>query len=42
LTAPQIGIAKNLIVAEVEERSIKLANPKIIKFNGTNKIPENV
>ncbi len=40
LAAPQIGINKKLIVAEVGEKSIKLANPEIIKINGTDKMIE--
>jgi len=40
LAAPQIGINKKLIVAEVEERTIKLANPEIVKFNGTDQMTE--
>ena len=40
LAAPQIGISKKLIVAEVEERIIKLANPEIIKIKGTDNMIE--
>ena len=40
LAAPQIGISKKLIVAEVEERTIKLANPEIIKIKGTDNMVE--
>jgi peptide deformylase len=30
LAAPQIGIAKKMIVAELDNRIVKLANPQII------------
>ena len=40
LAAPQIGISKKLIVAEVKERTIKLANPEIIKIKGTDNMIE--
>lgn len=40
LAAPQIGISKKLIVAEVEEKAIKLANPEIIKSNGNECMTE--
>ena len=40
LAAPQIGISQKLIVAEVEERIIKLANPEIIEIKGTDKMVE--
>jgi len=40
LAAPQIGISKRLIVAEVEERTIKLANPEIIDIRGSDNMPE--
>ena len=37
---PQIGISKNLIVAEVEEKTIKLANPQIIDIRGSDNMAE--
>ena len=40
LAAPQIGIAKNLIVADIGEGAIKLANPKILKTAGLDKLEE--
>lgn len=40
LAAPQIGIAKNLIVADIGEGAIKLANPKILKTEGLDKLEE--
>lgn len=40
LAAPQIGISKKLIVAEVEEKAIKLVNPEIIKANGNECMTE--
>lgn len=40
LAAPQIGIAKNLIVADIGEGAIKLANPKIIKTAGLANLQE--
>jgi peptide deformylase len=40
LAAPQIGLAKNLIVADIGEGAIKLANPKILETSGTDKLEE--
>jgi len=40
LAAPQIGISRKLIVAEVEEKTIKLANPEIINIRGSNNMAE--
>lgn len=40
LAAPQIGIAKNLIVADIGEGAIKLANPTILKVKGSDKMEE--
>ena len=37
LAAPQIGISRNLIVADIGEGAVKLANPKILKTNGLDK-----
>ena len=40
LAAPQIGISKKLIVAEVEDKTIKLANPQIIDIRGSGNMAE--
>ena len=40
LAAPQIGISKRLIVACVEERTIKLANPEIIDIKRSDNMVE--
>ena len=40
LAAPQIGISKKLIVAEVEDKTIKLANPEIIDMRGSDNMTE--
>ena len=40
LAAPQIGIARSLIVADIGEGAIKLANPKILKARGSDKLEE--
>ena len=40
LAAPQIGISKTLIVAEVEERTIKLADPEIVEVKGIDRMVE--
>lgn len=40
LAAPQIGISKKLIVTEVDEHAVKLANPEIIKIKGTDNMKE--
>ena len=40
LAAPQIGISKRLIVAEVEDGTIKLANPQIIDIRGSDNMVE--
>jgi peptide deformylase len=40
LAAPQIGISKKLIVAEVEDKIVKLANPEIIFTRGYDKMAE--
>jgi len=40
LAAPQIGILKKLIVAEVEEKTIKLANSEIIDIRGSDNMTE--
>jgi len=40
LAAPQIGIARNLIVADIGQGPIRLADPVILKTNGLNKKEE--
>jgi len=40
LAAPQIGISKKLIVAEVENITIKLANPEIVDVRGSDNMTE--
>ena len=40
LAAPQIGISKRLIVASVEDITIKLANPEILDINGSDMMME--
>lgn len=40
LAAPQIGESRRLIVADVEGKIIKLANPEIIKVDGKDKMVE--
>ena len=40
LAAPQIGIAKKMIVAEVDSRIIKLANPQIVGIRGSDSMAE--
>ncbi|MDD5503805.1 MAG: peptide deformylase [Candidatus Omnitrophica bacterium] len=40
LAAPQIGISKNLIVADIEGCVIKLANPLILDAKGSDKMEE--
>jgi peptide deformylase len=40
LAAPQIGIASSLIVADIGEGAVKLANPVILKMKGTDKLEE--
>nr|AEI30595.1 peptide deformylase [uncultured microorganism] len=40
LAGPQIGIAKNLIVADIGEGAIKLANPRILKTKGADQLEE--
>ncbi|MCK4993927.1 MAG: peptide deformylase [Candidatus Omnitrophica bacterium] len=40
LAAPQVGISKRLIVVEVKERIIKLANPKIMDSSGLDSMKE--
>jgi peptide deformylase len=40
LAAPQIGIAKNLIVADIGEGAIRLADPVILKKKGSDKMEE--
>ncbi len=40
LAAPQIGVPERLIVADIGDRVVKLANPEIIKANGADKMVE--
>ncbi|MBN1353201.1 MAG: peptide deformylase [Candidatus Omnitrophica bacterium] len=40
LAAPQIGISRKMIVAEVQERIIKLANPEVIDERGSGNMTE--
>ncbi len=40
LAAPQVGIAKKLIVAEVDGKIIKLANPEILETKGEGYMEE--
>jgi len=40
LAAPQVGILKKLIVAEVEDEVVKLANPEIIGIKGADNLYE--
>ncbi|MDD5156210.1 MAG: peptide deformylase [Candidatus Omnitrophica bacterium] len=40
LAAPQIGIAKSLIVADIGEGAVRLANPVILKTRGSDKMEE--
>jgi len=40
LAAPQIGISKKLIIAETEDRVVKLANPEIIYTRGAGNMRE--
>ena len=40
LAAPQVGIAKKMIVAELDSRIIKLANPQIVGMRGADSMAE--
>src|SRR4030042_6537982 len=40
LSDSQIGVSKKLIVAEVENMTIKLANPEIVDAGGSDKMAE--
>ena len=40
LAAPQIGIDQNLIVADIGKGAIKLANPVVLKNEGSDKLEE--
>ena len=40
LAAPQIGINQRLIVADIDEQLLKLANPELIKAEGKDKMEE--
>jgi len=40
LAAPQVGINQRLIVADIGEKPVKLANPEVIKVKGKDKMGE--
>ena len=40
LAAPQIGISKRLVAADIGQGAIKLANPEVVKRNGKEKMIE--
>ena len=40
LAAPQIGLSRSLIVAEVEDRIIRLANPEVVGIRGSGDMAE--
>ncbi|MEA3493005.1 MAG: peptide deformylase [Candidatus Margulisiibacteriota bacterium] len=40
LAAPQIGISRQLIVADIGQGVVKLANPEILELNGKDKLLE--
>ena len=40
LAAPQVGIARQLIIADIGEGIIKLANPELIRVKGKDKMAE--
>ncbi|MDD5005373.1 MAG: peptide deformylase [Candidatus Omnitrophica bacterium] len=40
LAAPQIGITRNMVVADIGEGPIMLANPKILNLRGAEKMEE--
>ncbi|MFA5356309.1 MAG: peptide deformylase [Candidatus Omnitrophota bacterium] len=40
LAAPQVGIARKLIVADIGEGAVRLANPVILKNKGSDKMEE--
>ncbi|MBN1621500.1 MAG: peptide deformylase [Endomicrobiales bacterium] len=40
LAAPQIGISKQLIVANIGEGAVKLANPRIVQRSGIDEMEE--
>lgn len=40
LAAPQVGLSKRIIVVEIEDNVVKLANPKIISKKGKDKMVE--
>jgi len=40
LAAPQVGVSKNLIVADTGGNALKLANPVIVKVNGAQQMEE--
>lgn len=40
LAAPQVGVSRRLIVASVEDVTVKLANPEILDTRGSDMMPE--
>ena len=40
LAAPQVGISKRLIVADIGEEPLRLANPEVLKAKGKDKMEE--
>ncbi len=40
LAAPQVGLLKRLIVVDIGEKEIKLANPKVLEVKGEDKLVE--
>lgn len=40
LAAPQVGISDNLVVADIGEGPVMLANPRILRANGSDRMDE--
>ena len=40
LAAPQVGILKNIIVVDIGEGPIRLANPKVVSSSGSGMMKE--
>ncbi|MBU0503047.1 MAG: peptide deformylase [Candidatus Omnitrophota bacterium] len=40
LAAPQVGVDRDLVVADIGEGAVRLANPVILKTKGSNKLEE--
>jgi peptide deformylase len=40
LAAPQIGLLRQLVVAEIEGRTLSLTNPRILGRSGSSELPE--